>query len=119
MSQPEALSRYLAQKPLPFPVLADPDREGYAAFRIGRTTWTKLMRPGTIWRYLKWIARGWSVHRVPKGEDALQEGGDFLLNGDRQLVWEFRSGDPTIRPSVDELLRVIRERFVDERTPLA
>lgn len=109
MSRPEALTRYLAEKPLPFPVFADPDRAGYAAFGLGRTSWAKLLSPPIVWRYTRMVLRGARVRRVPEGEDALQLGGDFLVRDDRTLLWAHRGVDPTDRPSVDELLRAIRD----------
>lgn len=115
MSQPSALGPYLAMRPLPFPLFADPQRVAYAAFSLGRTSWLRLLRPGVIWGYLKLIFRGWMVRGVAKGEDALQTGGDFLFDRERRLIWEHRSDDPTDRPSVDELLRAIRECVVDAR----
>lgn len=108
MSNPESLVRYLAERQLPFPLFADPDRTTYAAFGLGRTTWGRLMRPGVIWGYLKFIARGWKVKRIPEGEDALQLGGDFILDADRRLAWAYRSKDPLDRPSVDDLLRACK-----------
>ncbi len=117
MSSAEGLFRYLATTSLPIPILADPDRTAYAAFGLGRTTWSRLMRPGIIWGYLKLIARGAKVRRVPEGEDALQLGGDFLVSPDRQLIWVHRGGDPLDRPSVEQLLAVIRARVIDDRLP--
>jgi hypothetical protein len=105
MSKPDWLARYLAERQLPFRVFADPDRTAYAAFGLGRTSWGRLFRPGIIWGYLKFITRGWKVRRVPEGEDALQLGGDFILDGGRRLLWAHRGASPLDRPGVDELLR--------------
>ena len=115
MSQPVALRSYLASRPLPFPLFADPQRTAYAAFALGRTSWLRFARPGVIWRYLRLIFRGWWVRGVAKDEDPLQTGGDFLFDRERRLIWEHRTDDPTDRPNVDELLRVIREQIVDAR----
>src|SRR5437867_3624031 len=79
MSRPEALTAYLQSNPLPFPVVADPERKGYAAFGLGRTSWGKMLRPRVVWRYLKQIARGGKIRRIPEGEDPLQMGGDFII----------------------------------------
>jgi hypothetical protein len=110
MSRPEWVARYLAERPLPFPVLADPERRGYAALELGRTSVLRWLRPGIAWRYMKGVLRGGKIRRVPEGEDALQTGGDFLIGSDRRLVWEYSSPDPTDRPPVDTLLKVIREQ---------
>jgi hypothetical protein len=115
MSQPAGVAMYLANHPMPVPVLADPDRRLYAALELGRTTWARLLRPSLLWKYLKLIARGGKVRRIPEGEDALQVGGDFLVLPDRQVVWAYRGTDPTDRPSVDRILQAIRESIPIER----
>jgi hypothetical protein len=111
MSRPEGVARYLAERPLPFPLLADPDRRAYAVFGLGRTTWARIARPGILWRYAKLVLHGAKVHRVPEGEDPLQMGGDFLVGPDRRLAWAYTSPDPTDRPAVELLLAETRKRF--------
>ena len=115
MSRPETLARYLAAGAMPIPLFADPDRQVYAALELTRTSWAKLLRPTVIWKYLKLIARGGKVRPVPKGEDALQLGGDILIAADGRILWAYRGVDPTDRPTVDELLRALREQVIDNR----
>lgn len=119
MSGPDGLCRYLAQRAMPFPVLADPERTAYAAFELGRTTWARLLRPSIVWKYVRSIVRGARVRRIPEGEDALQLGGDFLVGRDRRLLWAHRGTEPMDRPSVDELLRIARERIALNPDPLS
>jgi peroxiredoxin len=109
MSRPEGVARYLAERTLPFPLLADPERKAYAALGLGRTTWTRIARPGVLWRYTKLVAGGAKVRRVPEGEDPLQTGGDFLVDADRRLLWAHTSPDPTARPAVRDLLAAARK----------
>jgi hypothetical protein len=104
MGRPEAVARYLAERPLPFPVLADPEKRAYAAFGLGRTTWGRMIRPGTAWRFVKAVLRGGRIRGVADGEDPLQTGGDFLIGPDRRLAWCHTSPDPTARPTADRLL---------------
>ena len=111
MSRPEGVARYRAVQPLPFPLLADPDRRAYAAFGLGRTTWARMARPGVLWRYSKFVLKGAKVRRVPEGEDPLQTGGDFLIGPDRRLLWGYTSPDPTDRPTVDQVLTEARKLF--------
>jgi hypothetical protein len=108
MSRPEGIARYLAERPLPFPLLADPDRQAYAAFGLERTTWARIARPGVLWRYARLVAGRAKVRRVPEGEDPLQTGGDFLVDADRRLLWAHTSPDPTDRPAVHDLLAAAR-----------
>jgi AhpC/TSA antioxidant enzyme len=114
MSRPEGIARYLAERPLPLPVLADPDKTAYAAFSLKRTTWLRMFRPGIGWRFLMSVLRGGKIRRIPEGEDPLQTGGDFLFD-DGKLVWAYTSPDPTDRPTVDQLLKTIRD-YVHDRT---
>ena len=109
MSRPDVLARYLESRPSPIPIFADPERKVYAALGLGRTSWSRLLRPGVVWRYLGLVVRGAKVRRVPEGEDALQTGGDFLIDRQGTILWAYRSADPTDRPSVGELLAL---RFV-------
>jgi peroxiredoxin len=115
MSRPETLARYLASRTMPIPMFADPDRLVYAELGLRRTTWGKLLRPFIIWKYLKMIVRGGKLRPVPKGEDALQLGGDFLIAKDGRILWAHRGVDPTDRPTLDELLRAVREQVIDNR----
>jgi AhpC/TSA antioxidant enzyme len=52
-SRPEALAAFLAESAYPFPVVADPAREAYRTFGLGRTSWWRLFSPGVVWRYLR------------------------------------------------------------------
>jgi hypothetical protein len=108
MSPPAGVAAYLAAHPGPVPILADPERQLYAALGLGRTTWLRLLRPAVVWKYLKMIGRGSKVRRVPAGEDPLQLGGDFLLGPDRRVLWAYPSTDPTDRPSAEATLAAVR-----------
>jgi hypothetical protein len=117
MSRPERLAAYLAEQPLPFPLLGDPERRAYVAFQLGRTTWGRMLRPAIGWRFLKAVLRGGRLRGVPKGEDPLQIGGDFLIGLDHQILWVYASPDPTDRPSVDRLLAEARVHLAVNKTP--
>jgi hypothetical protein len=117
MSRPESVARYLNEQVLPFPLLANPDRTAYTAFGLERTTWGRMLRPGTVWRFTRAVVRRPKIRLVAKDEDPLQTGGDFLIGADRRLVWSYTTPDPTDRPSVDSLLRICREHFSRETTP--
>lgn len=103
---PTVLTQYLSKNPLPFPILSDPDRVAYRAFGLERTSWFTFFRPGVIWGYLRLMLRGTRPHTPYAGEDVRQLGGDFVLSRTGELLFTFRSADPTARPSVAELLAV-------------
>jgi peroxiredoxin len=106
--QPALLAMFLREQSVPFPVVGDPTRDTYRAFGLERTTWWKILRPASIFRYLKLIFRGWKPRRPNEGEDVLQLGGDFILDSQGRLVYARRSAEPTDRPRVEELLDAIR-----------
>src|SRR5262245_4684629 len=94
---------------MPFPVVGDPERAAYRAFGLERTSWGRLLRPGVVLRYLGLIFRGWLPRRPRSGEDVLQLGGDFVLNGEGRMVYAYRSAEPTQRPSIETLLQAVRD----------
>ena len=102
---PERLQAYLRLRPWPFRVLTDPSRAAYRAFGLERASWGTLMRPRVILRYLGLILRGWLPR--PAHEDVHQLGGDFVIDASGGITYEYRSSDPTDRPSVDELLEAV------------
>lgn len=105
---PERVAAYVARYPLPFPVLADPQREGYRAFALGRTSWLRMLNPLVILRYFALMVRGWKPWKPDQGDDLLQLGGDFVLDRQRRLVFAHPSNEPTDRPSMQEVLAAVR-----------
>lgn len=108
-ARPEMVALFLREQPLPFPAVADPERVAYRAFGLERTSWGRMLRPGVILRYLRILFRGWRPQRVREGEDVLQLGGDFLLDGAGRLAYAYRSAEPTARPAVETLLQAVRD----------
>jgi peroxiredoxin len=106
---PAKAAAYLQAHPLPFPVLADPDRAGYRAFELGRTSWLAMLRPRFVVRYAKVLLRGGKPLRPLEDEDVLQLGGDFVLDAGRRLVYAYRSADPADRPAAEELVQAARK----------
>jgi len=105
---PSRVASFLKVQPLPFPAVSDPERKAYHQFSLGKTTWLRMMRPSVIWRFVKLMFRGWKLKKAEPGEDVLQMGGDFVLDGDGRLVFAYRSVDPTDRPTIAALLDVLR-----------
>jgi peroxiredoxin len=105
---PPKVAAYLARGGLPFPVVSDPEMAGYRAFGIGRTSWTSILKPVVLWRFLKMMLRGWLPRKPGPNEDLLQLGGDFVLGRHHRVVYAHPSRDPTDRPSNAELLDAVR-----------
>lgn len=103
-AKPAVLATFLRRHPQPVPVVCDPDRAGYRAFGLERTSWLSFFRPSVMWGYLRLIVRGGKV-RVPyPDEDVLQLGGDFLLDREGRVVFAHPSRTATDRPGIDTLL---------------
>jgi peroxiredoxin len=109
LAPPGSLVAFLDEQPLPFALVADPDREGYRAFGLGRTSWWTVFRPDVVWRYLRLIFRGTKPRRPGAGEDLLQLGGDFVLDAQGRIVFAHRSAEPTDRPPVEQLVRAVEQ----------
>lgn len=92
---------------MPFPVLCDPNREAYRAFQLGHTSWLRILNPLVLGRYLLLILRGRLPFKPDEGEDLMQLGGDFVLDGQRRLTFAYSSANATDRPSVDVLVEAV------------
>jgi peroxiredoxin len=107
MSKPEVLAGYLKERPSPFPVVSDPQRDQYRRFGLERVRWREYFRPQAVLGYARLIVRGW-IPRLPyRGDDVHQQGGDFVVGADGRLIYAFRSATPADRPTPQQLLRVI------------
>jgi peroxiredoxin len=108
-AQPEVLAAFLHKEPLDFPAAADPERAAYRAFGLERTSWAAFFRPQAVRRYLSHLVHGWLPQGLQRGEDVLQLGGDFILDGDGRLVYAHRSSEPTDRPPAEALLQILHD----------
>lgn len=106
---PERVAAYVTNNPLPFPVLADPNLEGYRAFELGRTSWIGMMNPLVLLKYMALMFKGWLPGKPAGKDDLLQLGGDFVIDGRRRLVYAYRSVNPTDRPTADALVHAVRQ----------
>ena len=93
---PVRLARHLGSGRWPIRMLVDPVRKAYQAFGLERATWSQLLRPRAMVVYLKLMLRG-RMPRRPQ-EDIHQLGGDFILDGNGRIVYEYRIQDPADRP---------------------
>lgn len=115
---PAVLATFLRARPQPVPVVCDPDRAGYRAFGLGRTSWPNFFRPSVVWNYLRLVARGGRVRMPYPGEDVLQLGGDFLLDRAGRVVFAYRSRTATDRPGIDALLAAASSGWDESPRPI-
>ncbi len=111
-SRLDILAMYLRDKNWPFPVVTDPELEAYQAFNMKRGRWGDIFSRRALAYYAGLIWRGW-VPKLPyPKEDPLQLGGDFVLEGERRLVLNHPSRDPSDRPSPEQLIEAVRRAAV-------
>ena len=89
-----------------FAVLLDRERVAYQAYGLERSR-LRSWHPRVVWMYIKrWFQRGefYDSH----GDDTSQLGGDFIIDKQGNLRLVHASHDPTDRPSVEVLLKVLK-----------
>ena len=103
----EALAKVAAEEKWSGPVLADPGRGVYLAYGLTRLLWYRVFTPKAALLYLGFILRG----RFPgkPGQDALQQGGDFVVDGQGTLRFVSATQRSHDRPPVDQIIGAIRK----------
>ena len=96
------LSRQLQ---LPFQLLSDPERGVYRTYGLASGNLSRVFGPGTIWAYIKLLARGRWYHF--QKSDLRQLGGDFVIGANGIVRYQHRSAAPHDRPPAERLLEVL------------
>jgi peroxiredoxin len=97
--------RWIDEVCSPFHLLADREQATYKLYGLDSSllrTWNFKI----IWSYVK-LMRAGRKWRGIQGDSA-QMGGDFIINTDGIVRFAYRSHDPTDRPSVKTLMKVLR-----------
>ncbi len=97
---------YVASTGLMWPLLFDSDQNLYRRYSMQRGTFWQLYNPLSILKYLSLIATG-TLPGKP-GRDWNQMGGDILVDPEGVIRMHFVSNNPHDRPSVDEILSIIK-----------
>lgn len=85
--------------------LADRTRGVYHAYGLGRNSAWRVYGPQILWQYAKWWAQG---NLILIQDDALQRGGDFVVDRDGRLKLAHTGRDQSDRPSADAILTALR-----------
>ena len=93
------------QMQLTFPSLSDPEKDAYRAYSLSPGKLRRIFGPGTIWTYIKLLARRQMYHF--RRSDFLQLGGDFVIDAAGVVRYEYRSGAPHDRPPVEQMINVL------------
>lgn len=86
--------------------LADPERNAYRAYGLDRADVWQSFLSLNVWRSNRRLKRerGWNTDLPPKGQDALQMAGTFIIAPDGRIRLPYYYDDIADHPSVDLLL---------------
>lgn len=96
---------WLQETQSPFPFLVDPERLAYHAYGL-RSSVIRPWMPQNLWFYAKAARQG--RKKFGKRGDPHQLGGDFIVDGQGTVRLAHPSKEPTDRPGVEKLLRVLQ-----------
>ena len=97
-----SLAAFVRELALPFPALSDAGEQVYSAFGLGKGM---VICPHTLLAAARLVWHAKRLYR-PVG-DIMQVGGDFIVDGNGIIRYAHSSEDPTDRPDVIELMRLI------------
>lgn len=106
LGTPEETSAFRKQFHVPFPMIADPEKQLFKAFHLKQATPTSLLSVGMAMKGLSALARG---HRIgiPKG-DVRQLPGVFIIDTDGHIRYRHFAKDPADHPTADALLKFLQ-----------
>ena len=105
-AEPARLIEYQEYHNWPFVILADPDRIAYHTFSLKQLSWLRMFSPSTLALYFRLLREGKRLKRYGN-DDYSQGGGDFIVDGEGNILFAHRSRDPADRPTVSRLLAEI------------
>ena len=88
------------------PVLADPGRVAYHAFGLFRLPWYRVFTIRAAVMYLGFFLHGRRPGRP--GQDVMQQGGDFIVDGEGIVRFAHRGRRTDDRPPPADLIRCLR-----------
>ncbi len=111
-ARPEHLKRFAEQLGHPFLWLADPERQSYRHFGLGRQGLMAIAPPRVVWEHVRFALAGKIWH--PEQVDVAQMGGDFVFDRRGRLTLEHLSSSSDDRPSVQTVMAAFRDAAGDE-----
>ncbi len=104
--EPAVISRFAERESLWYLILSDPERRAYRAFGLERGGTSQVWSPNALRTYARGLLRGRLPH-LPRA-DIAQLGGDFVLDAQGRVVYEYRSEESADRPAIDTVLDAVR-----------
>lgn len=102
MASPGECREFLQKLSLPFPMIADPQRELYRTFHLTRMSPLRAADPRVLLKGFSALARGHGIGS-PQG-DVLQLPGVFVIGRGGRMCRAFTPADPAGHPSPGDLL---------------
>lgn len=91
---------------VPFPMIADPDKQLFEAFRLKQASTVSLLSAKMVLRGVTAMAKGHGIG-VPKG-DVRQLPGVFIIDTDGRVLFSHHATGPADHPRPERLLAVLR-----------
>ena len=104
--EPSDIARFAERESFPYPILSDPERRAYRALGLERGGKAQVWSVNALRTYARGLLRG-RLPRLPRA-DVAQLGGDFVLDRQGRVVYEYRSEESADRPAIDTLLDAVR-----------
>ncbi|MEW6286738.1 MAG: peroxiredoxin-like family protein [Chloroflexota bacterium] len=103
---PEAAKAFCAERAPGVTCLADPQRKAYRAYGLERANIWQSFLSLNVWRSNRRLKRerGWKTELPPKGQDALQMAGIFIIAPDGRIRLPYYYDNIADHPSADLLL---------------
>ena len=103
---PEAAKVFCEQRAPGILCLADPERKAYEAYGLERANIWQSFLSIRVWRSNRRLKRerGWNTELPPRGQDAMQMAGTFVIAQDGRIRLPYYYDDIADHPSVDLLL---------------
>ena len=103
---PEEAKAFCSERAPGVTCLADPERKAYQAYGLERANVWQSFLSLNVWRSNRRLKqeRGWNTDLPPKGQDAMQMAGTFVIAPDGRIRLPYYYDDIADHPSVDLLL---------------
>ena len=103
---PKEAKAFCAERAPGVTCLADPERKAYQAYGLERANVWQSFLSLNVWRSNRRLKqeRGWNTDLPPKGQDAMQMAGTFVIAPDGRIRLPYYYDDIADHPSVDLLL---------------
>jgi hypothetical protein len=89
--------------------LADPDRNAYRAYGLSRANFWQVFLSPRVWLSNRslWNEKGWRTEWPPKGQEAMQLAGTFIIGTDGRIRLPYYYDNISDHPPIDLLLHGI------------